>query len=85
MPAKSLVLEKSARKNLIKLPLNIHKRIIKALKEIQENPNLGPKLRGELSGYRKFRLGDYRIVYEFNITKSRVEILKIEHRQGVYK
>ncbi len=85
MPAKSLVIERTARKKLLKLPINIHKRIINAFDTIQRNPLVGEKLHGELKGYYKLRLGDYRIVYSFEIKTSVVQIVTIEHRQGVYK
>lgn len=85
MPAKSVVLEKSARKRLLKLPLTIHRRIIRALDAIKANPLIGTKLHGELEGLYKLRVGDYRIVYLFDAKRSIVEVVKIEHRQGVYK
>jgi len=85
MPAKSLLLEKPAKKRLLKLPINIHKRVIRALETIQDNPLIGIKLHGDLVDYYKFRIGDYRIVYSFNIKESTVTVVKIEHRQGVYK
>lgn len=85
MPAKSLITHSSVKKNLKRLPIQIHKKIIKALDKIQENPLIGAKLHGELESYYKFRVGDYRIVYTFNKKESIVEIVKVEHRQGVYK
>ena len=85
MPAKQLIVERPAKKQLLKLPINIHKRIIDAFDLIQKNPLVGEKLHGELKGYCKLRLGDYRIVYSFDKSSRTVQIVKIEHRQGVYK
>lgn len=85
MPAESLVIERPARKRLLKLPINIHKRIIDSFESIKKNPLIGEKLHGELKGYFKLRLGDYRIVYSFDKKTSTVQIVKIEHRQGIYK
>ncbi|MEK7573872.1 MAG: type II toxin-antitoxin system RelE/ParE family toxin [Patescibacteria group bacterium] len=85
MPAKHLIVDKSLRRQLLKIPLPIHQRIIKALNSIKVNPVSGIKLHGELKNYYKFRVGDYRIVYKFNPQESLVQIVKIEHRQGVYK
>ncbi len=85
MPAKSLVLERAARKKLLKLPINIHQRIIESLEKIQKDHLIGEKLHGELKGYFKLRLGDYRIVYTFDKKTSTVKVVKLEHRQGVYK
>ncbi|OGG02775.1 hypothetical protein A2W14_06635 [Candidatus Gottesmanbacteria bacterium RBG_16_37_8] len=85
MPVKSVIIERSVRKRLPKLPLNIHRRMIKAFEDLSFNPLKGVKLFGELSEYHKLRVGDYRIIYQFDSEKSRVIIVKVEHRQGVYK
>jgi len=43
----------------------------------------GKPLRQSLKGYRKLRVGDYRIV--FRIEKTAVKIFIIQHRSVVYK
>ncbi|OGG00753.1 hypothetical protein A3D78_01870 [Candidatus Gottesmanbacteria bacterium RIFCSPHIGHO2_02_FULL_39_14] len=85
MPVKSVIIERSVRKRLPKLPLYIHERIIDAINDLSFNPLKGVKLHGELSEYYKLRIGDYRIIYQFDSEKSRIIIVKVEHRQGVYK
>ncbi len=85
MPAKYLSTDKSVQKQLRKLPFHIHEKVIKALDIIQTNPLSGAKLHGELSNYYKYRVGDYRIVYQFDSKISIVIVVKIEHRQGAYK
>lgn len=85
MPAKYLIVDKSADKHFLRLPLRIQKRVIAIYDLLQLNPVAGIKLHGELTGYYKYRLGDYRIVYLFDAKTSTVQIVKIEHRQGVYK
>ena len=85
MPAKQFLLLKSAQKSIRKLPKHIQSHLPNALLTIQKNPLAGIKLHGELDGFYKYRLGDYRIVYTFNAKSSAVEVVTIEHRQGVYK
>lgn len=85
MSADLLVLNRSAKKQLDKLPFKIHEKVIVVFSTIKANPLVGPKLSGELSGYHKFRIGDYRIVYKFDPKKSLIEVVKIEHRRGVYR
>lgn len=47
------------------------------------NPDFyGKPLRRSLKGYRKLRVGDYRVV--FRIEKTTVKILIIQHRSVVY-
>ena len=85
MPAKEVRLPLSVQKRIGKLPKQIQKRFYEALSRLKEDPLLGIRLRGDLAGYCKLRLGDYRIVYRFRTADKVIEILAIEHRQGVYK
>lgn len=59
-------------------------RIRKAIVErLQTAPqDYGNPLRKDLKGYRKLRVGDYRVVYK--ISGSEVWILGIRHRKSVY-
>jgi mRNA interferase RelE/StbE len=85
MSAKSLILAQKVDKNFSKLPIRIQKKILRSFENIKANPVSGIKLHGELEDYFKYRVGDYRIVYAFDAKKSIVIVVKIEHRQGVYK
>lgn len=85
MPAKHFFISNNANKNIKRLPLKIQNKVDNAFDKIKLNPIVGHKLGGELSEQYKYRIGDYRIVYSFNSRLSRVEIHKVEHRQGVYK
>ena len=73
-------------KNDVKtLPKNIKDRIRKAIEDrLILNPlKFGEPLRYSMKGYRKLRVGDFRIIYK--IEKQFVVILKIGHRKEVYK
>ena len=85
MPAKHVIIDRNADKRFLKLPRSLQKRTLNAYETLQKNPIAGVKLHGELSGFYKYRLGDYRIVYTFDPKASTVKIMTIEHRQGVYK
>lgn len=85
MPAEFFTIPKKVNKSISKLPLRIQNKINQAFDKIKENPISGVKLGGELSSYYKLRVGDYRIMYLFDSKKSEVFIVKVEHRQGVYK
>jgi mRNA interferase RelE/StbE len=85
MPAKHLIVDKNADKRFLRLPISIQQRAIRAYDILKLNPVAGVKLHGELKGFYKYRLGDYRIVYTFDTKTSTVEVVAIEHRQGVYK
>jgi mRNA interferase RelE/StbE len=50
---------------------------------LQTRPDFyGKPLRRSLRGYRKLRVGDYRVI--FKIEETTVKILMIEHRSVVY-
>jgi mRNA interferase RelE/StbE len=85
MPAKRFILPQKVQKSIHKLPKHIQTHVPRALLAIQENPLIGIKLYGELAGYYKYRIGDYRVVYRWIAKTSTVDVVKIEHRQGVYK
>lgn len=53
-------------------------------KKLTTHPEVfGKSLRRSLKGYRKLRIGDYRII--FRIEKTTVKIFIIQHRSVVYK
>lgn len=85
MPAKNFNIARRADKNFLRLPRKIQAKIIDGYKKLKDNPIAGEKLQGELADRYKLRVGDYRIVYKFDSKQSLVEVLEIEHRQGVYK
>ncbi|HTK03653.1 MAG TPA: type II toxin-antitoxin system RelE/ParE family toxin [Alphaproteobacteria bacterium] len=84
MPAQ-LVVAKKVNKDFIKLPRHIQAKIIAAYGRMASVPISGVKLHGELAAYYKYRVGDYRIVYKFDVHEKLIQVVKIEHRQGVYK
>ncbi len=71
--------------DLSSIPSNIKTRIKKAIEQrLMTDPiKYGDYLRRSLKGYRKMRIGDYRIIYKIN--KKEILIFKIGHRKDVYK
>ncbi len=67
------------------LPKTIKVRIKHAIEtKLAQNPEIfGKPLRRSLAGYRKLRVGDYRIV--FRIEQTKIKIFGIIHRSLVYK
>lgn len=66
-------------------PQNIKHRIRKAIEDrlILDPIKFGEPLRRGLAGFRKLRVGDYRVIYQ--VQAQTVLILKIGHRSEVYK
>lgn len=72
-------------KDVSSFPRNIKFRIQKAIEDrLLEDPlRYGEPLRRSLQGYRKMRVGDYRVIYK--IHSKKIIVLKIGHRKEVYK
>jgi mRNA interferase RelE/StbE len=70
--------------DLAHLPVNIKDRIRNAIeKRLLIDPiSYGLPLRKSLQGYRKLRVGDYRIIYR--IEGKQIIVLKIGNRKDVY-
>jgi mRNA interferase RelE/StbE len=49
------------------------------------DPFTGSVLKGEFSGLRRIRIGDYRIVYEVQNRKLVILVVRVAHRRKVYK
>lgn len=55
-------------------------------KKITSNPVLfGESLRSNLVGFRRLRVGDYRVIYRIKEEEKTVYIITIGHRRYVYK
>jgi len=60
-------------------------RIIAAIDQLPANPWLGKSLKGELSGLRRIRVGDYRVVYEIYEQQVMILVVRIAHCKDVYR
>ncbi|MDI6803345.1 MAG: type II toxin-antitoxin system RelE/ParE family toxin [Bacteroidota bacterium] len=58
-------------------------RIVSKIQSLVDDPHSGKRLVGPLKGKSSMRVGDYRIIYE--IVKTTIYILTINHRREVYK
>ena len=76
----------SAKKELKSLAKEMIPKIIKTVESLAENPYPTgiKKMVGSNNTYR-IRVGEYRIIYNIESNLLIIEIIKIGHRQGVYK
>lgn len=80
-----VILSKDAQRQYERIPKAERTKVYKKLFLLQEKPQAGKKLSGEFKGVRSLRAWPYRIIYEVHEREKRVTILKIAHRQSVYK
>ena len=79
-----LAFKKSVDRDLKRIETEQAVRILERLElELPFKADMFPMLSGKFSGLRKFRVGDYRVV--FTIMEDTVLVLRIGHRRDVYR
>jgi len=80
----SITYKKSVAKDLKRISKIQSKRILNKIDaELTKNPERFPALSGPFVGMRKFRVGDYRVI--FVIMDQDVLILRVQNRKDVYR
>ncbi|MGK7894054.1 MAG: type II toxin-antitoxin system RelE/ParE family toxin, partial [Xenococcus sp. (in: cyanobacteria)] len=76
----------SAAKELRKLSLEVQQRIASVIEKLIDNPRFSGvvKLKGDDNLYR-FRVGEYRVIYEIDDSDKKIVITRIRHRRDVYR
>ncbi len=80
----SLKIKASAAKALRRIDKPERLRLIAAIDRLAQEPTAGGVLKGEFSGLRRLRVGDYRIIYEVIYNELTVLVVRIGHRREVY-
>jgi len=76
--------KKSVSKDLASLGKAEARRILDKIdKDLALRADSYPVLKGQFAGLRKFRVGDYRVIYA--ILGTQVLILRIGHRREIYE
>lgn len=79
-----IAFKKSVARDLKKIDKDQTARILnKITEELPEKAETLPVLSGKFSGLRKFRVGDYRVIY--SIIDDTALILRISHRREAYR
>lgn len=76
-----------AKRQLAKLDATIAKRLVKRMTWLAANFEEARReaLTGDLSGLFKFRVGDYRIIFEILADEQEILIHFLGHRRDVYR
>ncbi|MBA7658167.1 hypothetical protein ES703_66115 [subsurface metagenome] len=79
-----IAFKKSVARDLKRIDRDQAERILRKIEqELPEKAETFPALTGKFSGLRKFRVGDYRVV--FSILGDTALILRISHRREAYR
>ena len=80
-----LKVKPNAQKKLDKLPKTDYYRILAAFSILAQNPFVGKKMKGEYAGSCSYRVWPYRVIYDIYKKELLVLVVRVGHRQGVYK
>jgi mRNA interferase RelE/StbE len=64
------------------------KKIARCFEQLEQNPRFHPNikpLKGDFAGYYRYRIGDYRVIYEVDDETNQVIVNTIAHRSEVYE
>jgi len=82
--AYNIVYKKSVCRDIKKLSKTEAQRILDLIEtELIKKPESNPTLKGQFAGLRKYRIGDYRVIYA--LLGLDILILRIGNRKDVYK
>ncbi|MDQ3830754.1 MAG: type II toxin-antitoxin system mRNA interferase toxin, RelE/StbE family [Candidatus Tectomicrobia bacterium] len=83
MPRFQLVISNRFRRDLRRLDAAIHRRVLEAIEQLQEDPYQGSQLTNVRIGQWRMRVGDYRIRYD--VEGDRVLLYRVRHRKDIYR
>ena len=84
MPA--LRIKGAAEKDIRDLPSTVRDRILTTIQSLRETsfPRGAQQLQG-LEHHHRLRVGDYRILYEFDAEAQTITIYRVKHRREAYR
>jgi mRNA interferase RelE/StbE len=77
-----------AEKVFAKCNQTLAKKLVRCFQTLEKTPHFHPNiklLKGNYSGYYRYRVGDYRVVYSIDENIVLVNIILIAHRSKVYE
>ena len=79
-----IAFKKSVSRDFKKIDKDQAERILNEIQEkLPEKADTFPSLKGKFAGLRKFRVGDYRVIYA--IVEETALILRVGHRKESYR
>ena len=77
--------ERRAVKEVRDLPKEEQRRIVAAVRDLRDDPLKGAILSAEWKGFRRLRVGNYRVIYAFDGIDLLVSVIRVGHRREVYR
>lgn len=80
-----VVIPRKVQKDLNRLDEQHRKRITTALLLLSDNPYAGKRLEGKRKEEWSYKIWPYRIIYQIRHSELVILVIRIGHRQGIYK
>lgn len=83
-----VLLHPNAQKVYLNADKALAKKIARCLQQLEQTPRSHPNikaLKGSYSGYYRYRMGDYRIIYSIEAEQVQVFVVAIAHRSEAYE
>jgi mRNA interferase RelE/StbE len=72
-------------KRFLRLPVDVQRQIESKIDEIGLRLQQYPHYRMTGSDSFRVRVGDYRVIYEFDVAKEEIYLLTVGHRRDIYR
>ncbi|WP_414551217.1 type II toxin-antitoxin system RelE family toxin [Anabaena sp. CCY 0017] len=83
-----VILHPDAQKIYLNADKALSKKIARCLQQLEQTPRLHPNikaLKGDYTGYYRYRIGEYRIIYSIEDEIVQVFVVAIAHRSQAYE
>jgi mRNA interferase RelE/StbE len=83
-----VLLHPDAQKIYVNANKALAKKIARCLQQLEQTPRLHPNikaLKGDFTGYYRYRIGNYKVIYSINDGLMQVFVVAIAHRSEAYK
>jgi len=77
--------ERRAVKEAAQLTKEDRERVVAAVESLREDPLRGTVLHADWKGFRRLRVGPYRVVYAFDGTELLISVIRVGHRREVHR
>ena len=80
-----VTITRSAEKELDRIPQKFAEHIEQGLESLAGNPRPRQSKKLKNTDYFRFRVGNYRVVYQINDQKREILVVRIAHRKEAYR
>lgn len=77
--------ERRAVKEVAQLPKPDRERVVAAVEGLRDHPTKGSILSAEWKGFRRLRVGPYRVIYAYQGRELLISVVRVGHRRDVYR